>query len=95
MTTESEQNDADGEILKPFDSVNASMEWWVTFTASPNNSIAFRYGPYTGPEVGQIMTQAVDEGIALMITGVGGKEFDWELARMSAPRYVKEETTES
>lgn len=54
------------------------VEWTaIIFRAN----LGFRYGPYTGEEVGQIMSRCVDEGIPLTITANCGREFDWDVAR--------------
>lgn len=53
-------------------------EWWAIIA---RGSLAFRFGPYTGLEVGKIIERCVEEKIACLITGNCGKEFDWELAR--------------
>jgi hypothetical protein len=55
-----------------------SAEWHAIVA---RGNIGFRFGPYTGVEIGKILQQSVDEGIPLAITGVCGQEFDWELAR--------------
>lgn len=53
-------------------------EWFVILS---RGAFGFRYGPYTAPEVGQIMSQCVEEGIPALITGNCGREFDWDVAR--------------
>lgn len=63
------------------DSYLASLKGAEYFAIIARANMAFRYGPYTAPEVGQIMSQCVDEGIPLHISAVCGREFDWELAR--------------
>lgn len=55
-----------------------NAEW---FAVLARGSIAFRYGPYTGEEVGRIMAQCQDERIPVSIVASCGKEFDWDVAR--------------
>jgi hypothetical protein len=54
------------------------VEWWATLA---RGAIGFRYGPYTGEEVGRIMEQCVNEGIPLIVSATCGREFDWDVAR--------------
>jgi hypothetical protein len=43
--------------------------------------LVFRYGPFAAPEVGQIMTLAMERGIEVTIIANCGKPFDWDLAK--------------
>ena len=52
-------------------------EWFAVFGTG---HFAFRFGPFTGPEVGQIMTRAVAEKIAVTIVANCGAPVDWDLA---------------
>lgn len=56
----------------------AGAEW---FAIVARNNLAFSFGPYTGPEVGELMKRATEEGVPLVIRANCGREFDWELAR--------------
>jgi len=70
----SDNDESGGEYLV---SLNGA-EW---FAIIARNNLGFRYGPYTGEEVGKIMSQCVEEGIPLMLTANCGREFDWDVAR--------------
>lgn len=52
---------------------------WFAIVARKN--LAFRFGPFTGPEIGEIMQRCTEERIPLMVTANCGSEFDWEIAR--------------
>ena len=69
-----EKNTPDEDYLK---SLNGA-EWFVVLA---RGAFGFRYGPYTGEEVGKIMGQCVDEGIPCFVTANCGREFDWDVAR--------------
>jgi hypothetical protein len=52
------------------------------FIIISRGNLAFRYGPYPGPQAGAIATLCVKEKINFFITvDCSGKEFDWDLAR--------------
>lgn len=53
-------------------------EWWITIA---RRNMAFRFGPYSGLEMGEILTRASNESIPLYITANCGRDFDWSLAR--------------
>lgn len=55
-----------------------NAEW---FAIIARKNLAFRFGPYTGEEAGEIMQRCTEERIALMLTANCGREFDWEIAR--------------
>jgi hypothetical protein len=61
-----------------YSALNKSTEYWAIAAGGP---FAFRFGPYTAPEIGEIMQRSVDEGLAISFVGVCGREFDWALAR--------------
>lgn len=69
-------NDTLETLEKPF-KVLENAEW---FAIIPAGNIAFRFGPYTGIELGKIIGRCVKEQIPLVITANCGQEFDWELA---------------
>jgi hypothetical protein len=50
------------------------------FAITHRGAIAFRFGPFTGPEIGAIMTRCAQEKIPLLVTADCGTPFDWELA---------------
>jgi hypothetical protein len=66
-----------GDLERPYQAF-LKAEWWAIIA---RGSLAFRFGPYTGPEIGKIMTRCQAEKIACLITGNCGQEFDWDLAR--------------
>jgi hypothetical protein len=53
-------------------------KWYAIVSAG---TIALRFGPFSGPEIGKIMTQCVEEKIPLFVTADCGAEFDWTSAR--------------
>jgi hypothetical protein len=53
-------------------------EWFATIA---RKNMGFRFGPYTGPELGEILTRCTEEGIPIVVTANCGREFDWDLAR--------------
>lgn len=59
----------------------ASLNGAEFFAIVARGNLAFSYGPYTAIEVGQIMSQCVDEGVPLLIRANCGREFDWDVAR--------------
>jgi len=56
----------------------AAAEWFAIIN---RNNLAFRFGPYTGTEIGQIMERCNAEKIPMAIVANCGPAFDWELAR--------------
>jgi hypothetical protein len=68
-----------------YTALGKSTEYWVV---SGRGAFAFRFGPYTGPEVSEIMKKAVDRGIGITIIGQCGREFDWQLAEDMGTRLV-------
>jgi hypothetical protein len=65
-------------VDKPYDALANAKEWFVVVANGP---FGFRFGPYHDPKVvGQIMSRAVEEKIAITIIANCGPEFDWELA---------------
>lgn len=64
-------------------------EW---FAIVSRGALAFRFGPFTGPEIGKLMEQAVAEKIPMLITANCGAPFCWETARAMCPK--AEEPTE-
>jgi hypothetical protein len=53
-------------------------ECWCVFGTG---GFAFRFGPYTGPEAGKIMSEAVDRSFAKTSVMNCGPDMDWELAQ--------------
>jgi hypothetical protein len=71
-----------------YPSVNQNMEGWAIITLG---RLGFRYGPFTPAEIGKLMTQSLEEGLAIVFTFNCGPEFDWEFARDACPRLIPEE----
>ena len=71
------------EEYPPYFALKEDTEYWVV---SGSGALAFRFGPFTGPEVGKIITRALDEKIGITIIAQCGKEIDWELLRDVSPR---------
>lgn len=65
----------------PDESYCPSLKGAEFFAILSRGSMAFRFGPYTGPEVGEIMQQCQLEGIPVYITANCGPDFDWDIAR--------------
>lgn len=57
-------------------------EWFAIFSGG---SMGFRFGPFTGPEVGKVITRALTEGLPLLVTANCGTPVDWEMAAQFKP----------
>jgi hypothetical protein len=55
-----------------------NAKWWAVIA---RGAFGFRFGPYSGPEIGEIMRQCEAEGINLVVSAECGRDFDWETAR--------------
>lgn len=75
----------EANIDKAYTALGKSTEFWIILG---HGAFAFRFGPYTGPEAGEILTRAVKERIATTIVGQCGRDFDWEIARDMGLRLV-------
>ncbi len=54
-------------------------EW---FAIIGRHNLAFRFGPFTGPEIGKVMSQCVTEKLPLLVTAQCGTPVNWEAARL-------------
>ena len=79
----------DGEteraIENTYIALSKSHEYWIVVA---RGAFAFRFGPYTGQEAGQILERGVKERIAMTLIGQCGREFDWEIAKDLGMRLV-------
>ena len=70
---------ADDAPSPALDVLLAGAEWFAIIGRA---NLAFRFGPFTGPEVGKIVAQCVDEKLPLLITAQCGTPVNWEAARL-------------
>jgi hypothetical protein len=59
-------------------------KWFVI--AHNGGGFAFRFGPFTGPEAGQIIERSIVENATILVTADCGSDFDWDLVRELCPR---------
>ena len=59
----------------------ASLQNAEYFCVVGSGSFAFRFGPFTGPECGKIISGCVADQIPMTVIANCGPQFDWELAR--------------
>lgn len=51
------------------------------FVIVSRGALAFRFGPFTGLQAGEIMEQCAEEKIPFLMTMMCGTPFNWDLAR--------------
>lgn len=61
-----------------FAAFGPQTEWWIIGCLG---SMAFRFGPFSGPECGNHMQRALQDGIKFNIVGNCGRDVDWDLLR--------------
>lgn len=62
---------------KGYKALQHAEYWCVVGTGA----FAFRFGPYTGPECGKIISACVADQIPMTVVANCGPDFDWDLAR--------------
>lgn len=72
-------------INKPYKGLDGTKECWVVFG---RGAFAFRFGPFTPPQAGAIMSEAVEREIACTCIMNCGPEIDWDLAKDASPKLV-------
>ncbi len=72
-TTPTETADLD----RPYEAM-AGADWYAIVARA---NMGFRFGPYSGPEVGEIVKRCTEEGIPVVVSAECGRTFDWDLAR--------------
>lgn len=53
-------------------------EWWLV---AGNGPLVLRFGPFTGPEAGEKLSRAVQEGIAVTLVAQCDRAIDWNSLR--------------
>ena len=62
---------------KGYQALQSAEYWCVVGTGG----FVFRFGPYSGPECGKIISGCVADQISMTVVVNCGQEFDWDLAR--------------
>ena len=63
---------------KPYPGLDKCTEFWVM---GGSQNMAFRFGPFTGPEVDRHIERAISEHLAITVIAQCGREIDWDLLR--------------
>lgn len=61
------------------DALLDKAEWYAIIG---RHNFAFRFGPFTGPEIGKVMAQCIEEKLPLLVTAQCGAPINWEAARL-------------
>jgi hypothetical protein len=78
----SESNTVEKEALEAAANLYPGLKTAKYWLIVSRGALAFRYGPFSGPEAGKIMTQCLEEKIPVLCTAVmKDQPFDWDLAR--------------
>ncbi len=80
-----EQRLTDEQIDATYSALGKGTEFWVVVG---RGAFAFRFGPYSGPEAGQILTQCVEKRVAATVVAQCGRDFDWSAATDIGMRLV-------